>query len=114
MTNEFTNNSYIKITLVIILFLVGGTHFISLWKPISGNPIIYNLCSKELANNFDLSLNYAGIINPFHCNFHSMLPTFLLAIPYKIFGSTVVYKPLKMPSIIIRNIIGLIKLKLSV
>ena len=29
-------------------------------------------------------------------------------------GSTVVYKPLKMPSIIIRNIIGLIKLKLSV
>ena len=90
MTNKFINNSYIKITLVIILFLVGGTHFISLWKPISGNPIIYNLCSKELANNFDLSLNYAGIINPFHCNFHSMLPTFLLAIPYKIFGSTVI------------------------
>jgi len=90
MKDKLLNNLYIKITLIIILFLIGGTHFISFWKPISGNPIIYNLCSKELADNFDLSLNYAGIINSFHCNFHSMLPIFLLAIPYKIFESTVI------------------------
>lgn len=85
-----TNNLYIKIILILILFFIGASHFISLWKPISGNPIIYNLCSKELANNFDLSLSYSGIISPFHCNFHTMLQAFLLAVPYKVFGSTVI------------------------
>ena len=85
-----TNNLYVKISLILILFFIGGSHFISLWKPISGNPIIYNLCSKELANNFELSVSYSGIINPFHCNFHTMLQAFLLAVPYKVFGSTVI------------------------
>ena len=79
----------INIFILIIITSIILFHFINFTKPISGNPIVYNLCAKELANNFELSLFYSGLSNPFYCNFHSMLSTFLLALPYKIFGSTV-------------------------
>jgi hypothetical protein len=86
-----TNTYYVLCAILCgFLFTLMIMHLSYINWPISGNPIIYNLCAKELSQSYQLSLNYVGIENSFYCNFHTILSSFPLALFYYLFGASVI------------------------
>lgn len=72
-----------KIWLIFLtFFLISALAFI---KPITGNPIVYNLCSKAISNGLGPKIFFYGYSQPFFCNFHTTLEMHALSFFYSLF-----------------------------